>query len=192
MSGISIGDKDQKRAIRNACTYGGFQAAEKLFFRDTGIFVHSSSDGVLQVTSDTTMQLTAGTEILLNAPSVKMYDAVITVGAFGATEADSMQVSVQITQGDGATAVTEAVAFDLFLSTDAAGQTLDAAPSAGFAVGTDGTIIIEHTANVYATCLSEADGDFDIILKDTASATTYVQVVLPSGQKVASTIVKFT
>jgi len=192
MPGTNIGNKDQKRAIRDACTYGGLQESEKLFFRDTGIFVHSSADGVLQITSDATMQFTATTGIKLNAPSVKVYDAVITVGAFGATEADSMQVSVQLTQGDGATAVAEAIMFDLFLSTDAAGQTLDAAPSAGFAVGTDGTILIEHTANVYATCLTEADGDFDIILKDTASATTYVQVVLPSGLKVASTIVKFT
>ncbi len=166
-----------------ACRHGGFQQAEKLFFRDTAISINSPSDGVLRITADT--------ELELNAPSVKVYDCVVTVGAFVAST-DLINVVIQLNQGDNATAVAEAIAFQMYLSSDAAGQTVDAAPSGGFAAGTDGTIILEHTANIYAQCLTEADGDFDLIVTDTASASTYVNVILPSGQLITSSILTFT
>ena len=183
MSGTNIGTKNTKRAMRDACVYGGFQGTDKLYFRDTGIYLRSSADGVLEITADT--------EIRLNAPSVNVYHCAITGGSFvGST--DTINVAVQINQGDESTAVAEAIAFQLYLSTDAAGQTVDAAPSGGFSTGTDGTILIEHTANVYADCITEADGDFDIDIVDTASASTYVNVILPSGQIVHSSECKFT
>jgi len=192
MSGVNIGTRATKTNIRDACVYGGFQTTDRLYFRDTGIYIRSSADGTLELVSDGTLTLTATTEIRLNAPSVNVYHGAITVGAFGATEADTMNIAIQLNQGDEATACTEAIAFKLYLSTDAAGQTVDAAPSAGFAVGTDGLILVEHTANVLASCVTEADGDFDINMKDTASASTYVNVILPSGQIITSSLCKFT
>ena len=147
------------------------------------LYIYSDADGYLTINADT--------GIKLNAPSVKVYDAAITVGSFTAST-DTINVAVQINNGDNSTAVTEAIVFDLYLSSDSAGQTVDGAPSGGFAVGTDGTIIAEHTADVYAKCITEADGDFDIDIVDTASAATYVNVVLPSGQIVTSSILHFT
>lgn len=191
MSGTNIGNRDQKRAWRDACVYGGMQEADKMFFRDTGLYIRSSADGTLEIVSDGTLVLTAATEIQLNAPSVNVYHCAITVGSFVGTS-DTINVAIQFNQGDESTAVAEAIAFQLYLSTDAAGQAVDAAPSGGFAVGTDGTIIAEITADVYAQCITEADGDFDINIVDTASASTYVNVILPSGQIIHSTECKFT
>ena len=176
-------DTNEGGPIQKACVNGGFQTDEKLYFRDSAISIQSSADGYLKLNADT--------GILLNSPSVKVYDAAITVGAFTAST-DTINVAVQINQGDNATAVAEAISFDLYLSSDSVGQTVDSAPSGGFAVGTDGTIIAEHTANVYAKCITEADGDFDINLVDTASAATYVNVILPSGQIVTSSVLSFT
>lgn len=186
MSGTQIGNRDQKRNWRDACVYGGIQEGEPLFFRDTDLFFSSPSDGVLRMTADTKLEL--------NAPAVKVYDADITVGAFEAgSVTDTINVVIQINQGDGVTAVAEAIVFDLFLSTDSAGLTLDAAlAGGGVTAGSHGTIIKEHSTDVFLTCITEADGDFDLVMKDTAGATTYVQVVLPTGLKVASSRVKFT
>jgi len=179
---MGIIDINEGGPIQKACVKGGFQTNEKCHFRDSAIYIQSDADGYLTLVADT--------GIKLNAPSVKVYDAAITVGAFTATSS-TINVAVQINQGDNSTAVAEAVAFDLYLSSDSAGQTVDAAPSGGFAVGTDGTIITEHVANVYAKCITEADGDFDIDLVDTAAAATYVNVVLPSGQIVTSSALSF-
>lgn len=176
--------------ILKACRHGGFQSTDKLYFRDTGLYIRSSADGTLEIVSDGTLTLTATTEIRLNAPSVNVYHCTITPAAMDT--ANTVNVAIQMNQGDEATACTEAIAFDLYLSSDAAGQTVDAAPSGGFAVGTDGTIIAEHTANVYAKCITEADGDFDLDMIDTASAATYVNVILPSGQIVTSSVINFT
>lgn len=182
MAGTQISGVSKPKSIRDACIYGGFQEDDKLYFRDSGLYIRSSADGVLEITSDT--------EIRLNAPSVNIYHAAITVGAFTAST-DTINVAIQLNQGDEATACTEAIAFDLYLSTDSAGQAVDSAPSGGFAVGTDGTIIVEYTANVYAKCITESDGDFDINLVDTASASTYVNVILPSGQIITSSELSF-
>lgn len=191
MSGVNMGTKEQRRSIRDACVYGGFQTTDKLHFRDTGLYIRSSADGTLEIVSDGILTLTATTEIRLNAPSVNCYHGALTVGSFVGT-ADTITVSLQMNQGDESTAVTEALAVLVYLSTDTGGQALDAAPSGGFAAGTDGTILVEHTANIVATCLTEADGDLDIVLTDTASASTYVNVILPSGQRIGSAICTFT
>jgi len=190
MAGVNIGTKTTRTNMRDACVYGGFQTDDKLYFRDTGLYIYSDADGSVTIKSDGSIKLDAATEIQLSAPSVNVYHAAITVGAKATTSI--MNVAIQINEGDESTAVAEAIAFHLYLSSDSAGQTVDGAPSGGFAVGTDGTIIIEHTADVLALCVTEADGDFDINITDTASITTYVNVVLPSGQIVTSTQVKFT
>jgi len=112
------------------------------------------------------------------------YDSVITVAA--KDTASIVNVSVQINESDNTTAVAKAIGFTLYMSSDSAGQTLASAPST-LAVGTDGTILVEHTANVVMTCISEADGDFDIDITDTATAATFVNVLLPTGKIVTST-----
>ena len=111
------------------------------------------------------------------------YDAVATVAA--KDTASIVNASVQINESDNTTAVTEAIGFMLYLSSDSAGQTLATAPST-LAVGTDGTILVEHTANVVMSCISEADGDFDINITDTATAASFVNVLLPTGKIVTS------
>jgi len=188
MSGTNIGTKTTRTNIRDACVYGGFQTDDRLYFRDTGMYIRSSADGTLEIVSDGTLTLTATTEIRLNAPSVNVYHGAITVAA--KSTASIVNVAVQINQGDEATAVTEAIAFELYLSSDTAGQALATAPST-LAVGTDGTLLVEYTANQVALCLTEADGDFDINITDTATIASYVNIILPSGQVVISTAISW-
>lgn len=74
-----------------------------------------------------------------------------------------------------------------YLSNDAAGQALiTTAHDSGFAIGTDGTIIVEFTANKCGWLITEADGDFDIDFDESGALTAYLQISLPSGRRVAS------
>jgi hypothetical protein len=184
MSGVNIGTKTTRTNIRDACVYGGFQNDDKLYFRDTGIYIYSDSDGSLTIKSDGAIKLDSDIAIQFIAPSVSVYHASITVGA--KSTASIVNVAVQLTEGDAATACAEAIMFWLYLSSDSVGQALATAPST-LAVGTDGTILAEHTANLLCQCVTEADGDFDINITDTATRASFVNVVLPSGQVIHST-----
>lgn len=170
--------------IRDACVNGGFYADDKLYFRDTGIYIQSDADGYLHVVADTAIKL--------NSPDVITMGAGITVGAEDTT-ANTIGVVVQLNQADNSTAVATARAVLMYLSSDTAGQTLiTAAPSGGVAAGTDGTILVEHTADIVWTALSEADGDIDITLTETANtAAQYLNVVTPDGRVYTSGAINF-
>jgi hypothetical protein len=80
----------------------------------------------------------------------------------------------------------------VYLSTDTAGDTMGSATeSNGFDILTDGTILVEHTADVYQTLLSEADGDIGLTIDIKASYTVYVNVILPNGRIVTSTALAY-
>jgi len=185
MSGDSIGTKTTRTNMRDACVYGGFQTDDKLYFRDTGLYIYSDADGSVTIKSDGSIKLDAATEIQLTAPSVNVYHATITVAAKATTSI--VNAAVQITEGDESTAVSEAISFWLYLSSDSAGQTVQTTTPATLAAGTDGTILAEHTANAVCQCVTEADGDFDLaVTADTGSTVSYINVILPSGQIVTS------
>jgi len=57
MSGVNIGTKTTRTNIRDACVYGGFQTDDKLYFRDTGIYIQSDADGYINIVADTGIKL---------------------------------------------------------------------------------------------------------------------------------------
>ena len=62
---------------------------------------------------------------------------------------------------DNGNELAERVGLQWYLSSDANGDAISAAPSGGIAIGTDG-LLIEHTNNIAGKIISEADGDIDV------------------------------
>ena len=138
-------------------------------------FVHATYDGTYDLRG-------AATNPLLTA------DAGVQVAYTLGTETagDAVTVSCQFQDAAGQP-VSAPVAVWQYLATAATGQVLDAAPAGGVAVGTDGTILIEATANLIWLAVSEADGDLDIVVTgDTGATSTYLITILPSGVIAAS------
>lgn len=113
--------------------------------------------------------------------------ATFTVGAEGT---NAINVAIQLTDAAG-DALAEAVALPFYLATDSAGLNASGtAPDGGIAIGTDGSLI-EWTANLSGLAISEADGDIDITLTESAGATWYLVLVLPDGSLAVSGAITF-
>jgi|DEB0MinimDraft_3_1074331.scaffolds.fasta_scaffold07421_5 hypothetical protein len=127
-------------------------------------------------------------KVVFNAADAKdrVGGATFTVGA-EATNAITVNVQLQDEAGNDIAAV---AAVPWYLTSDAAGQTIPAAPSGGTAAGTDGTLI-EWTAQLSGLAISEADGDIDIVITDTSTRDLYLHLVLPSGFITTSGIISF-
>jgi len=118
-----------------------------------------------------------------NAP----HGATITVGS---EAADVINVAVQLLDADdNEIAARGSVPF--YLADDATGDTVTGtAPDGGIAIGTDGAMI-EWTANAAGLLVSEADGDIDIDMTESGTATWYLILVMPNGKLVASGAITF-
>jgi hypothetical protein len=79
---------------------------------------------------------------------------------------------------------------DAYLSADANGDTLAAAPSGGVAVGTDG-LCIEQIADRSFTLVSEANGHLDINITEAGAGTWYLVLRLPGGTLAVSGAITF-
>lgn len=104
-------------------------------------------------------------------------DVTFTVGT---EAANAITVAVQL--ATGVSDIAERAAVIVYLSSDVNGDTPIAAQTS-LACGTDGSLLGTLTAATSLVCLSEADGDIDIVVTDTGVYTRYVNVVLPSGLK---------
>ena len=60
----------------------------------------------------------------------------------------------------------------------------------GVAIGTDGALI-ENVANLSGLMISEADGDIDIDIEESGTATWYLVLVNPFGQLIISAAITF-
>lgn len=115
-------------------------------------------------------------------------DATITVGT---KSSHAYPIAIQLLGPSGVDMKYSAVV-DVYLATDVAGDTMaSATESAGLDILTDGTIIKEHTSDVYQTLKSEADGDIGLTVSLNASYTVYLVVVLPNGRVVVSTALAY-
>lgn len=85
-------------------------------------------------------------------------------------------------------AIAEKFGFKWYLSSDAAGLVIAAAPSSGIAIGTNG-LLIEEVADVAGLGITTATGLLDVTLNDSGSHNFYFNVVLPSGKVVTSGII---
>lgn len=106
----------------------------------------------------------------------------------GAEAGDIINVAVALLNSESAVAGRHAVGY--YLSSDAAGDTLAADPGTT-AIGTDGTILAEHTDDIVGMVLTEADGTFDLDITSVGTPTVYLNVILPSGRVFTSEAITF-
>jgi hypothetical protein len=114
--------------------------------------------------------------------------ATITVGAVN-DSANTCPVTIQLTDAAGSD-IDFRGAVHFYLG-GINGDTLSTAATS-LAIGTDG-LMIEPISNSYGLLVSEADGDIDIVVGGgTGAYTTYLNLVLPTGQLVTSGAIVFT
>lgn len=107
----------------------------------------------------------------------------------GAEAANVINVAIQLEAGEED--IDHSAVVVAYLSDDSAGIGISAAaPATSVAVGTDGSIIVEHTAKLAWTLDSEADGDIDLDITETGAATWYL-VVIANGIKYVSGAITF-
>lgn len=103
----------------------------------------------------------------------------------GAEAANAINVAIQLVDRENGNEINERIAMAWYLSSDANGDAVSAAPQTGIAIGTDG-LLIEWTANVAGLVISESDGDIDVTITDTGTATFYLVLVAPDGKLLVS------
>lgn len=119
-------------------------------------------------------------------------DCTLTVGAEVAHPTHTINVAGVLKDYLG-NAVTVANSLLMYLSDDAAGQTLvTAVLTADAVIGTDGTIVQVETAKKAWTVTCEANGQFDLTFAKTdGAATVYLNIVLPNGKIATSGAITF-
>ena len=111
-------------------------------------------------------------------------DAVITVG----TASDTCAVAIQLKDYAGNDLAVPGTV-DLYFTSDADGQVM--ADVTDCAAGTDGDLL-ELLTDYCFMAVSEADGDIDVTLDGSGADTVYLNVRLPNGKVVISSVITFT
>ena len=112
------------------------------------------------------------------------------VYTIGTEATNAINVAIQLVDRKNGGEISERVALQWYLSSDANGDAVDTAPSGGIAIGTDG-LLIEHTANLSGTVISEADGDIDVTLTESTAKSFYLVIVAPDGKLYPSAAITF-
>lgn len=77
-----------------------------------------------------------------------------------------------------------------YLSSDAAGDTAVAAQTS-MAAGTDGSVVGIVEAAKTLICITEADGDLDLVVTDNGTSTRYLHLYDMSGNKLVTATLPF-
>ncbi len=101
-----------------------------------------------------------------------------------------INVTLQAVDGQGV-ALAQQLSFLAWLSDTAGAAATAAAPSVGTSIGTNGVIIIEHTAEILFELLTDADGALDLDIEEAAADTWFLNVRLPGGAIVSSAAITF-
>jgi len=112
------------------------------------------------------------------------YDCTITVG----TATDTCACVIQLLDFAG-NDLTVPGTVDIYFTSDADGQVM--ADVTDCASGTDGDLL-ELLTDYYFMAVSEADGDIDVTLDGSGADTVYMNVRLPNGKVVISSVITFT
>ena len=112
------------------------------------------------------------------------WDAAFTIGSAGAT----MTCSIQLKDFAGNN-LTAKNAIDIYYSTDATGLAVETM-GAETVLATHGIILIE-TTQLLAKLITEEDGVVALTLDGDGATETYVNVILPNGKVVTSTVLAF-
>lgn len=108
----------------------------------------------------------------------------------GTEVANAIAVTIQLSDRKNGGDMSERIGLAWYLSADANGDTVAAAPSSGIAIGTDG-LLLEWTSNVSGWVISEADGDIDVVLTEVGTGTWYLVLVAPDGKLYPSGAITF-
>ncbi len=114
-------------------------------------------------------------------------DAQITVGADAGT---TVAVDIQFVDRDNGNEISERVQVGWYLSSDANGDVVGPATDGGIDIGTDG-VIVAWLADIQGVMISEADGDVDLVVTDSAAGTWYLILVMPDGKLIPSAAITF-
>lgn len=112
------------------------------------------------------------------------------VFTIGAENTNAINVAIQLLNRDNGNELAERVGLQWYLSSDANGDAISAAPSGGIAIGTDG-LLIEHTNNIAGEIISEADGDIDVTLTESTAKSFYLILIAPDGKLYPSGAITF-
>lgn len=113
--------------------------------------------------------------------------------SIGAEAANVINVAVQLKDPVDGKPIDRAVAVPFYLSSDSAGQVLEATGPTSIAIGTDGVVIPNGgDSKVAGMLVSEEDGDIDIDITLSSGADTfYLNLVMPDGRIVTSAAITF-
>ena len=108
----------------------------------------------------------------------------------GTEAANAINTVIRLFDRANGGAIEERCGVTWYLSSDATGDTISAAPQTGTAIGTDG-LLMEWTNNVSGWVISESNGNIDITITDTGTPTYYINLVMPDGKIYTSAAITF-
>lgn len=140
----------------------------------------------------------AGTPVTASAAELNTLDTTATTWpallpsaptfTIGAEGGNVINVAVQLNDVQSSAIAASKVVY-AYLSDDSGGDGLaGTAPDGGWAIGTDGTIIEELTANKSAYFWTESDGQFDVDITESGADTWYLCVVIGTNLYVSDAI----
>ena len=107
-----------------------------------------------------------------------------------AQAANVINVALQVLDGDGQPWAQQ-LSFLAWLSDTAGAALTGTTPSVGTSIGTDGVIIVEHTAETLLELLTDAAGVLDLDIEEAGADTWFLNVRLPGGQIQSSATITF-
>ena len=154
-------------------------AATAKFLLDTG----TNATATITTLTSTTANIT---NLKYGETPVAQVDPVSCTITAAAGAANTATVTVQLKDGSG-TNLTRSVKFQVYSSSAADGLTLAAAASTGYSVASGGLSLANGTAvTTQITAMSSATGGCVLSLLDTGKLTSYLVLVLPSGNKISA------
>lgn len=126
------------------------------------------------------------TKISTGATPVPLVDPGSCTITAAAGAANTATITIQLKDGSG-TNIARSIAFRVYASSAADGLTLASAASTGFSVASGGLSLANGTAvTTQITAMSSATGGCVLSLLDTGKQTSYLVLVLPSGNKISA------
>ena len=108
----------------------------------------------------------------------------------GAEVPNVINVALQVQDAEG-NDLAEQKSFLAWLSDTAGAALTGTAPSVGTSIGTDGVIIVEHTAETLFELLTDAVGVLDLDIEEAGVDTWYLNIRLADGSIVTSGAITF-
>jgi hypothetical protein len=118
----------------------------------------------------------------------KFWDCSIAVSA---EDTNVVTCAITITDAVSGGSPGKALAFPFYLSSDSAGQVPEAGTDCSVAAGTDGAVVqmSDGGSSIAGFLVTETTGEMDLTVTDTGSDTYYLNVIMPDGRVVTSSVI---